>query len=476
MKSRNAQQSPSISFSVETPSRGDIEIGGYRFIRHPETRLFLREDETFQRFMMPRYWLAHHSKNPSPFDVICGIQNLLHVLIEGFLNDSFSLKASQSRFFRRLPHRRRSVYELLDELVRLTNRAVSMELFPNSFACVLQKARSGAQLRDRDVASLLVDAYTLLMEAVNQSGLQTDAKIVVEAPQLIDRKEYPCWNLGVINELSDYAERYIKPYVCVFLLHGSMATLDFTPYSDLDTWLVVSAETMQCVGGLLDLRKRLHNALRFLYQQDLTQHHGFMIATEIDLLWYPSYFFPPILVEYSKALCTARYTNLTFSLRLDELEKQSTFWATCQFLRRTCCLEETPSAPYSFKYWLSVFMLLPTFLLQLQGKAVYKKFSFVEARRAFPANWKVMDRASWLRENWPGDRALERFIKLFVKIGPLVDPRTLQYIYRIICSGVVKCVPERISTSASYDLYAQGLVLGERLLDYAYSEGFLPRS
>jgi hypothetical protein len=476
MNSQNAQQSPNISSSVETPSRGNIEIGEYRFIRHPETGLFLREDETFQRLMAPRYWLTHHSKNPSPFDVICEIQNLLHVLLEGFLNDSFSLKSNQPRFLRRFPHRRKSVHGLLDELIPLTNMAVSMGLFPSSFACVLQKAKSSAQLTDRDVASLLIDAYTLLMEAVNQSSLQTDAKIVVEVPQLIDREEYRCWNLEVINELSDYAERYIKPYVCVFLLHGSMATLDFTPFSDVDTWLVISSRTMQRADDLICLRSLLRNALRFLYQQDINQRHGFMIVTELDCNWYPRFFFPPTLVKHSKTLCTPMSNELSFSLRADTLERQTVFWINCHILRRTYCSREWPSDPFSLKYRLSILMLLPVLFLQVQDKPIYKKYSFAETKRLLPVDWQVMDRASWLRENWPTDGTLERFIKSPLNVWSLVDPRTLQYFYRIICSRIAECFPEIITTSALRDLYAQALVLGEKLLDYAYSEDFLPKS
>lgn len=184
------------------------------------------------------------------------------------------------------------------------------------------------------------------------------------------------------------------------VLHGSLATCDTTAYSDVDTLLFVSHDWLATGERLLDLRRIVQSAQRWLYQYDPLQHHGFMLVSELDLARYARWYFPLELLSHAYALNDG--PPIRYRVRDIEHESVSAMRRLCGRLER---LErgETPmpTTRYALKTILSDMMLLPTYYLQLVGTVMYKRDSFGAVRdKVSPRARRAIDALSSWRREW----------------------------------------------------------------------------
>jgi len=188
-------------------------------------------------------------------------------------------------------------------------------------------------------------------------------------------------------------------------LHGSLATCDATAYSDVDTLLVISHEWLESQRRINELRQIVSHAQRWLYAYDPLQHHGFMLATALDLTRYARGYYPLELLSYAYAL--GEVSEIRFRVRPSDAEHLSLL---CRMRARVERLERgeipPPATRYALKATLSEMMLLPTYFLQARKRVQYKRESFqaVRARLSPPAR-EAMDglsawRLSWKRGSW----------------------------------------------------------------------------
>jgi hypothetical protein len=202
-------------------------------------------------------------------------------------------------------------------------------------------------------------------------------------------------------------------------LHGSLATCDTTPYSDVDTLLLVEHEWLERPEALAELRHVVRSAQRWLYAYDPTQHHGFMVVTALDLERYAPHYFPLELLQFAYPLTPAR--TVRYRCRAAFEESYAIFRGVCRRLQRLCeGTDPWPGSRYALKLVLSEAMLIPSYFLQLTGRVLYKRDSFgvvrsllsVRAQRAMDAlsAWRV----EWRRSGWD---------RLYRMAGPfLPDP------------------------------------------------------
>ncbi len=221
--------------------------------------------------------------------------------------------------------------------------------------------------------------------------------------------------LRPIIELKKFADDHLSEFVHDFLIHGSIATMDYSKgWSDLDTYVILKSDTIKEPEKLLTFRKRIIEASRYLYQIDPLQHHGFIFCTEAGLSQYYSHFLPMEVLIQSKSII--RKNTLELSYKRTRVETLNAFRQKNQILAManeskvlrhhkyndSYLVEnyENEDAMYQLKYFLSILMTLPAYYLDAKGSPSYKRDSFEIVENDFPKNWEIIEKATEIRNSW----------------------------------------------------------------------------
>jgi predicted nucleotidyltransferase len=184
-----------------------------------------------------------------------------------------------------------------------------------------------------------------------------------------------------------------------FVLHGSFASLDFTGYSDLDTFVLIPRTIAVDPDALRAARASLVRTWRALKEFDPLQHHGHFILTEIDLRGYPDPLLPTVILERTVALASRRRLLRARSLPAPTLAAERFFALAHRFLRTD--LRRGLGNAYRLKSDLSVFMLLPALWCQARGRPIDKKRSFGAVYPLLSApSVEAFRRAAEIRSVW----------------------------------------------------------------------------
>ncbi len=204
-----------------------------------------------------------------------------------------------------------------------------------------------------------------------------------------------------VLELINFLETNLKDQLAGAYVHGSLGTQEEIAYSDMDALVILKDEIFLDKKKLADVAMKLSRARSFMLQLDPLQHHGWFVMTESDLLNYSETYFPSELFRHAKSLLK----NAGLELKIQANEQQdfrSPLTALYKSIESKLNRQQAPGNLYELKNLLSEFMLLPAFYVQARDKkGIYKKFSFEEARKDFPADeWRIMDEVSLMRQNW----------------------------------------------------------------------------
>ena len=149
------------------------------------------------------------------------------------------------------------------------------------------------------MANHLAEGYTIL-----ETGLEPNFTSSVEISTFdksayeIKDKEY----LAPVVELGNWANNELSDHLIDFMIHGSLATLDYSKgWSDFDTFLIVSSKTATNGHALTELRSKLLIGYEYLLSVDPLQHHGFLLCTEIDLRRYNESIMPLLVLNTAKS-------------------------------------------------------------------------------------------------------------------------------------------------------------------------------
>jgi hypothetical protein len=140
-------------------------------------------------------------------------------------------------------------------------------------------------------------------------------------------------------------------------LHGSLATDDYTGYSDVDALIVVRDAVVHEDAMFRRVRAAIRAALRAVLLFDPLQHHGFFVGVESGLQSWPSSYLPAAALQYARCLWPLS-RPVTLCERDEIGEAQAQFQTLVQRLQRA----KPPRTLYQAKALLSQFMLLPTLL------------------------------------------------------------------------------------------------------------------
>jgi len=223
--------------------------------------------------------------------------------------------------------------------------------------------------------------------------------------------------LSPLVEINEIAANELISFIDGFYLHGSLATMDYVKgWSDVDTFVVLSRETVTSSTSLLKLRQifsTIHDLMKMIAP---LQHHGVMVTTAIDFKSYDESFLPLKVFEQMKLMAGKKqqikglvkksqpdFTLLKNRLKfIVEANKKGIFEHHAYSDEYLLCeYRNAHNGMYQFKYYLEQFLLIPSLYLTAINEGCYKKDSFAKIQPVFPKitiEW--INLISELREEW----------------------------------------------------------------------------
>jgi len=222
-------------------------------------------------------------------------------------------------------------------------------------------------------------------------------------------------SVSIYNNVHEaFSPLYDHGLISSFMVHGSMSTMDYTPFSDFDTQIFLADKVFSSIDCLKKTGMVIFGSNSLLKLFDPLQHHGFFLCLDLDRRSYPEAFLPLSTMDCA----TSVYGEETqeFFIRQSDYQIRSAVWHTGYFFRTSYILEKFPESPFDIKRFLSRFLLLPVLLLELKENIFpYKKDSFALARKYFdPEVWQAVEIATKVRNDWNPHRTM-RFNKDFYR-------------------------------------------------------------
>ncbi len=251
-------------------------------------------------------------------------------------------------------------------------------------------------------------------------------RVKLNIPKTYDRSVYHGLKFDPINRLCEYIKEKMEPYLIGAYIHGSLSTMDYTGYSDLDTLFIIKQEVLEAPDKIKELERLFIKSMKYLYEFDPLQHHGHFFLTESDLKYYDQAILPLSAIRLSTSIL-GRGNSLTFYVRDSKQESEIRFIDSIKTVRHYITKDTNRlSTPYYLKGFLSHFMILPVLFLQLRGEYVSKKDSFeILNERVPPGVWRCMEQVSEIRWNW--DQTASAFRCRLMKIVGMWNPLLLHF-------------------------------------------------
>jgi hypothetical protein len=330
-------------------------------------------------------------------------QDALHQALQHYLNGRFVVSGG-----RRLQLIRplnlaacRVPWDVLARPVALTGRADGdgahdRLVLDGTDVDLAEKGRRQGWVSATEAARLLAGLHTVLKEVGHRAA--GGRRHEVQVLRRFDPTLYRERGLRVVEALADAAQRRLRAFAVGVYLHGSLSTLDYTDYSDLDDFVVLREETVLDPDALRRCAEACVAASRLFYEHDPLHHHGHYVVTELDLLRYSTAYLPPEVLEFATVLTGAE--RLSFEVRDAAGVHRAMLRHIGAWLSRWGDGRPEPSNLWRLKYVTSLVMLVPVLYLETRGTFCYKKFSFDLARPAFADAWTAVEMASEIRRTW----------------------------------------------------------------------------
>ncbi len=192
----------------------------------------------------------------------------------------------------------------------------------------------------------------------------------------------------------------------LFAVHGSMSTLDFTPFSDVDTQLFLTDEAFSSPELIQEVAKLISHNNVYLKAFDRLQHHGYFVATDMDRAAYPEPFLP--VDTLAKATRLYGEETQSFSVRALPFADRFAAWNMGHFFRSSYLSGQRPTSPFDIKRFLSRFSMLPVLYVELiEDIYPYKGDVLRNWEDHFPPEvWHPFHTVTSARANWNPDRSL----------------------------------------------------------------------
>ena len=201
-----------------------------------------------------------------------------------------------------------------------------------------------------------------------------------------------------IKDIYDYVNNYLSKYISSFILHGSLATLDFSKgWSDVDTFVVIKNSTLLNGEDLYEFRNYCINLKKLFYRICPLQHHGLIVFTEEEINNYSINYIPHQILNASiQFLENSDTIDIGFDSKDSDLSSSNTIkrirklklllfeaiksGKLCHHPHKQECLEnDFSNAGNGMRqiFWMSGnVMTMPAYLLTAIGHPCEKKYSF----------------------------------------------------------------------------------------------------
>ena len=225
------------------------------------------------------------------------------------------------------------------------------------------------------------------------------------------------------------------------LLHGSLASDDWTGYRDADLLLLAPAATCARAPALDHLRRACLPLLQALHRFDPLQHHGLFVMNDAELHAWPEHVLPLATLRRSLDL-GGDGVQLSVSPRPDPAAARAEFQWIVDYLAAAV----PPRDAYGWTAFASVLMLLPAVWLGARGEPVWKGDAFARVAGLVPtALWEPQRWAAGLREAWrdptpawvrglmavaPGPRAIALLLRGLAKVPAALLPEEPRILLR----------------------------------------------
>jgi hypothetical protein len=205
-------------------------------------------------------------------------------------------------------------------------------------------------------------------------------------------------NIGQLKSTPIFFEQLIKFNIRLekqkssLVIQGSYADQTFISYSDID--LVIIGYLTQEV---IVIKKELEELILTI---DPLQHHGVFF---INMNSFKNYWQMDLPINtLKKSLILSQTSTLNISMPSVFQEKISSFNWIYNFAKNYPTLPINMSSGVFFsKYFLSQLLLVPTLLLAIKGDYIYKRDSFVLAKKYYTREaWQCIHIVSSIRINW----------------------------------------------------------------------------
>lgn len=305
-----------------------------------------------------------------------------------------------------------------------------------------------ARLDDDDLVSqLLGPSYRWWQRYLGSLSLATDEGREVRAKHRFDEHRYQEPDLEPVLDFAHRVRERLGGYCCEFVIHGSLSDLQRTPYSDLDTWMVVNWSTLDSAEALLSLRCEVRELCEIVRRFDPLQHHGIFVAAEPDLLAYREARFPLLLLDTATSLLDRN----TLSVRCAE-DSLDRAYSLAAMAARVLGVTAIPTDPYNVKMFTSWLMLLPTMVHQFTTGYCYKPDSFELVRSEFsPLAWSAVEAAGQVRQRWGEQDARQLVLSIDPHLCDGSQALANEILQKLDSSDIHDSIWERIDLGSRHD-------------------------
>ena len=291
----------------------------------------------------------------------------------------------------------------------------------------------------------------------NVKNLRRSGSKYIEIDKIEDKTYENKKFLRPVIFLKRYAQKELDDYFKTFILHGSLATLDYVEnWSDVDTYAVIKKDVISDYKKLSTLRNIIFKMINYFLMIDPYQHHGIFVNTEIDTEFYPQAYLPFAVMNNSRSFLAS--SEIEFIERNEDIEKLNVFWNALQVMRKASVTRFPTKNYYVAKFFLAYLQTMPTYYLQAKNIHIYKKHSFDMIRKEFSTDiLKPVDIASRYRNDMVQSQVLPECI--LHNIG-FQNPFTNLFAHHLLKNKIKKDVLHELD----YRLISGSLVLCEDML------------
>lgn len=224
--------------------------------------------------------------------------------------------------------------------------------------------------------------------------------VSISVPKKLNPDSYLEPRIGKMPAIFAPIQAQDLPGVSLFL-HGSMADLQYTPFSDVDDLVVLRRAAWQDPASLMNTATLLAQVAREYQNVDPLQHHGHWVLTEFDLLLYDQSYMP--LVVLDEAVRIAGEPQINSRIYHDNTGFIKNASNTIQSLngKLAKATREGGLNAFELKGLVGEIAIMPAYLFQARGEMLSKPEAIGRADELYsPRALKALEWATLVREEF----------------------------------------------------------------------------